>query len=183
MAYWTLLFFIVGGVFRRILGQSIYIGKFKLSRIWKLLLLILMALYMYEIKGVFPTDLKSWLMMAWAIGWLVRYNSHTHGDYFHLWSTSKDEGRCKGVDAILRFCFGKDGYYNFWGNFVGLTLGYLVPATLASLTMSYHWFWIAGFTTPVCYALCEGILEKEIDTESAEVCFGAIMLALFFLCV
>lgn len=182
MAYWSLFFFIVGGIFRRILGTQFYIGKVKISRFWKLLFLILLSLSMYYINGVFPNDLKSWLMMAWAIGWFVRYNSHTHGDYWILDSEEPDEGRSWWIDKILQIIFGKGKYYNFAGNYIGLCLGYLVPAILASITMQNHWFWIAGFTAPFCYAICEFTLKfTKRPTEFAEYFHGALMMCLFYI--
>jgi len=182
MAYWTLLFFIIGGIFRRILGTQFYIGKFKISRIFKLIFLCLLVSLMYKIKGVFPTDWKTFLMFAWALGWFVRYNNHTHGDYWILDDENPDEGRSWLIDRILRLIFGKGKYYNFAGNFVGMCLGYLFPAILASVTMSNHWFWIAGFTAPFVYAICEFTLKfTKRPTEFAEYFHGALMMSLFFI--
>ena len=182
MAYWTLLFFIIGGLFRRALGTSIYIGKFKISRFFKLIGLCLLVSLMYKIKNVFPYDLKSWLMFAWTLGWFIRYNSHTHGDYWILDEETPDEGRSWWVDKVLQIIFGKGGYYNFAGNFVGLCLGYLLPAILASITMNNHWFWIAGFTAPFAYAICEFTLKfTKRPTEFAEYFHGALMMSLFFI--
>lgn len=182
MAYWTLLFFIIGGIFRRILGTSFYIGKVKIPRFFKLLTLGLMVCLMYYIKGVFPTDWKSFFMFAWALGWFIRYTSHSHGDYWILDDEKPDEGRTWWIDKILQLIFGKGNYYNFAGNYVGLCLGYLVPAILASITMSEHWFWIAGFTAPFAYAICEFTLKfTKRPTEFAEYFHGALYLSLFFI--
>lgn len=180
MAYWALLFLIIGALFRRMLGTEVYIGKWKVHRFYKLVLLALLCMAMYWAKGDFPIDKKGWILMAWAIGWTIRYNSHTHGDYWILYDESPDEGRCKWVDKVLQKIFGKGKYYNFAGNFIGLTLGYLVPAVLASLTMPHHYFWIAGFTAPIGYTACELALGKESNTEYAEYLNGAMMFLLFF---
>ena len=120
--------------------------------------------------------------MAWAIGWMVRFNNHTHGDYFYLDDTKPDEERSWWVGKVLKLIFGKGNYYNFAGNFVGLTLGYLVPAIFASITMPHHWFWVAGFTTPIGYALCEFTLDwTGRKIHFAEYLNGAMMFLLFFL--
>lgn len=181
MAYYALFFMLCGALFRRVLGTSIYIGKWKVHRFYKLVLLALFCLAMYWAGGSFPKDAVGYLCMAWAIGWTIRYNSHTHGDYWILDDTSPDEGRCKWVDKLLQKIFGKGKYYNFAGNFIGLTLGYLVPAIFASITMPHHWFWLAGFTAPIGYTLCELALGKERNTEYAEYFNGAMMFLLFFL--
>lgn len=182
MAYWSLLFFIMGGFFRRILGRTFKIKGVKIPRFWKLVVLALVCMAMYLIKGAFPKDVKSWIFMAWAIGWFIRYNSHTHGDYYYLEDTKPDEARSWWVDKVLQLLFGKGKYYNFNGNFVGLTLGYLVPAIMSSLTMGSHWFWMAGFTTPLGYLFCEETLKfTKHETSYAECLNGSVMFILFFL--
>ena len=182
MAYFSLLFFIIGGFFRRILGKTFKIKGIKISRIYKLIVLVLLCMLMYLVKGVFPNTWVSWLCMVWAIGWMVRYNNHTHGDYFDLFSEQPDEGRSWWVNKALILFFGKGKYYNFNGNFIGLTLGYLVPAIMASLTMSSHWFWLAGFTTPLGYLFCETALKfTKRGTEYAEIINGATFFLIFFL--
>lgn len=180
-AYWTLFFFILGALVRRGLGTHYYLFGIRISRFWKLLCLVLFAMAMYWIKGVFPKDWVSAFCMVWAIGWLVRFNSHTHGDYFDLESTKPDEDRSWWVSKVLKAIFGVGGYYHFAGNFIGLMLGYLVPAILASLTMTHHWFWIAGFTAPLVYSVCCFCLKSiGSQTEYAEYLHGALMLSLFF---
>ena len=182
MAYWSILFFFGGALFRRFLGREVFIKGHKFSRFYKLVILVLTCLLMYLTAGVFPTTVKGWLCMTWAIGWLIRYNSHTHGDYWTLDDTKPDEERSWWVGKVLTLIFGKGKYYNFEGNFMGLMLGYLVPAIMASLTMPYHWFWLAGITTPVCYTVCEMILKfTGRRTEMAEYAQGALTMLLFFI--
>ena len=183
MAYCALLYTIIGGIFRHILGKQFYIGKVKISRFYKLVVLVLLCLSMYLVTGNLPIlkDWKGWLSMAWAIGWVIRFNSHTHGDYWILDNTGVDEERSWWVGKVLTLLFGKGGYYNFEGNFIGLTLGYLVPALMASLTMPHHWFWTAGFAIPVGYLICEFTLEfTGKRTKMAEYANGAMMFLLFF---
>lgn len=183
MAYWALFFTIMGGIFRRILGKTFYIGKVKIPRFFKLVVLALLLVLMYIVAGRFPClkDWQGWLFMAWAISWVIRYNSHTHGDYWILDDTKPDEERSWWVGKVLTLLFGKGNYYNFEGNFIGLTLGYLAPALFASLTMPSHWFWLAGFTAPIGYLICEFTLRfTGKRTEAAEYANGAIMFLLFF---
>jgi len=181
MAYWSLFFFILGGFFRRILGRTLKIKGIEIHRFYKLIFLVLVCMLMYLIKGVFPTDWKAWLCMAWAIGWMIRYNSHSHGDHFILDDTKPDEGRTWWIDKTLQLLFGKGKYYNFAGNFTGLCLGYLIPAIMASLTQTHHYFWIAGFTAPLSYTFCEFTLQfTGHRTAYAECLHGAIMMLLFF---
>lgn len=182
MEYWGLFFFILGGFFRRILGTTFKINGVKIHRFWKLVILALLCMFIYFVNSAFPKNWKEWLFMSWAIGWMVRYNSHSHGDYWILEDTKPDEGRTWWIDKTLQLLFGKGKYYNFNGNFVGLTLGYLFPAIMASLTMPNHWFWIAGFTTPLGYLFCEETLKfTKRETEYAEIINGAVMFLLFFL--
>lgn len=181
MAYWALLFFILGALYRRMLGTQFYIGKLKIHRFVKLIILALICMLMYFVGGSFPKNTLGWCCMAWAIGWMIRYNSHTHGDYYVLDDTKPDEERSWWVGKVLKLIFGKGKYYNFAGNFIGLTLGYLVPALLASITMPHHYFWIAGFTASIGYTLCELALGRNGGTDKAEYFNGAMMFLLFFL--
>ena len=179
MAYWSLFFFILGGFFRRILGRTFKIKGVKIHRFYKLVALVIILLFMYFIQGVFPTGWKEWLCMAWTVGWMIRYNSHSHSAYWILDNEKPDKGK-RWIESLLTWWFGKGKYYNFAGNFIGLTFGYLVPAILASITMPYHWFWLAGFTTPLGYTFCELSLGKNSNTEYAECLNGAIVFLLFF---
>lgn len=181
MAYWALIFTFIGALFRRFLGTSVYWNGKKIHRFFKLVLLAVLCVAMYWARGDFPKTWTAFLCMAWAIGWTIRYNSHTHGDYWILDDTSPDEGRSWWVDKVLQKIFGKGKYYNFAGNFIGLTLGYLVPALMASILMPHHWFWLAGFTAPIGYTLCELALGRNGNTEYAEYVNGAMMFLLFFL--
>ena len=182
MAYWGLLFLIIGAEFRHILGMTFTIKGKKISRFYKLIALALLLALMYIItENIHLKDWKSCLCMAWSIGWMIRFNSHTHGDYWILDDYSKDEERSWWVGKVLTLLFGKGNYYNFEGNFIGLTLGYLVPALLASITMPHHWFWLAGFLIPVCYLICEFTLKfTGKRTKMAEYASGAVQFLLFF---
>ena len=181
MAYWALFFFIAGGLFRRFLGRGVYIKGHKFSRFFKLIILVLACMLMYLVGGSFPKNTIEWLCMAWAIGWMVRYNNHSHHGMFCLFDDEPFRPKYGWVRWILNKVFGHRQYYNFAGKFLGLLCGYLVPAIFASLTMPYHYFWIAGITTPIGYALCEGALKKYGSSEYAEYLNGATMFLIFFL--
>ena len=181
MAYWALIFLICGALFRRFLGRTVYVKGHKVTRFYKLVILVLLCMTMYWAGGSFPSSSIGWCCMIWSIGWMIRYNSHTHGDYYILDDTSPDEERSFWVGKVLKLIFGEGKYYNFAGNFVGLTLGYLVPAIMASIMMPHHYFWIAGFTAPIGYTLCELALGRNGDTKYAEYVNGALMFLLFYL--
>jgi len=177
MAYLTLLFGTLMAFMRRWLGG----GFVKCHRIYKNIVYVGLLILMYVCAGAFPNTWTKALCALWTIGWCIRYFNHTHGDYYILDDTRPDEERSFWVGKVLKLIFGKGKYYNFAGNFVGLTLGYLVPALLASITMPHHWFWVAGFTAPVGYTLCELAIGKNGDTEYAEYFNGFFMGSLFFL--
>lgn len=175
--YYLLLFTFIGLFYRRWLGG----GFFHCSRIWKLLVLAVLTFLMYIAAGRLEwKSWYSWFCMAWAYGWFMRYNNHTHGDYFDVNSTRPDEERSYWVGKVLKFIFGKEGYYNFWGNVIGLMLGYFVPALLASIFMPHHFFWFAGITAALTYGMCGKLFPKESFTAYAEYFNGAIMFALFY---
>lgn len=178
MAYWTLLFGFCLSILRRWLGG----GFVKCHRIYKNIVYVATLILMYICAGAFPNTWAKALCFLWTIGWCIRYFNHTHGDYWILDDTKPDEGRSWWIDKVLQLLFGKGNYYNFAGNFVGLTLGYLVPALFASLTMPHHFFWLAGITTPLCYLICEFTLQfTGHRTRYAEYGAGFFMGILFFL--
>jgi len=178
MAYWTLLFGFIMAIIRRWLGGGFY----DCHRIYKNIVYVATLIAMYICAGSFP---KTWIQAAcflWTIGWCVRFFNHTHGDYFILDDTKPDEGRSWWIDKVLQLLFGKGNYYNFAGNFVGLMLGYLVPAIFASITMPHHFFWLAGITTPLSYLICEFTLKfTGHTTRYAEYGSGFFMGIIFFI--
>lgn len=178
MAYWTLLFGIVMSLLRRWLGGGFY----DCSRIYKNITYVAILILMYLCAGQFPKTTSQVFCFLWTIGWCIRFFNHTHGDYYILDDEKPDEGRSWWIDKVLQLIFGKENYYNFAGNFVGLTLGYLVPALFASITMPHHFFWLAGIITPLCYLVCEFTLQfTGHRTRYAEYGSGFFMGLLFFL--
>ena len=81
----------------------------------------------------------------------------------------------------MRLLFGKGRYYNYWGNVVGLMLGYTVPALMASIFMPHHFFWIAGPTVSLVYGIMGKLFQKEHFTSYAEWFNGPIMFFLFYI--
>lgn len=179
-AYFTLIYSLSMSILRRIFGTQFYIGKVKIPRLVKNIVYVLLLLLMYYTSGNFPTTITAWLMCIWVIGWAVRYWNHSHSAYWILYNEEPDCGKYKWIEKLLTWLFGKGKYYNFAGNFIGLTCGYFVPALLASIFMPHHWFWIAGFTTPIGYALCEYALGKDSNTEYAEFLNGFTMGLIFY---
>lgn len=176
-SFLTLLYALLIGFERRWLGG----GFWKVSRIWKNLVYVATLCLMYLTSERIPTTWLQFAAMVWVIAWMVRYFNHTHGDYYDLESTKPDEERSWWVGKVLKLIFGKGMYYNFVGNFVGLTLGYLVPALMASIFMPNHWFWVAGFTTPVAYVICRICLGKHSNPEYAEWVSGFLVGIIFYL--
>ena len=173
LAFWTL----VGIPFRRWLGG----GLFECSRIWKLLFLALCVFCMYLTSH--QLDFKSWwswFCMIWAYLWFMRFNNHTHGDYFDVNSEKPDEERSWWVGKVLKKLFGKGQYYNYWGNVVGLMLGYTVPALFASIFMPHHFFWIAGPIVALVYGIMGKLFPNKPFTEYAEWFNGPIMFFIFY---
>ena len=179
-AYLSLLFGVLMALQRRWLGG----GLWNCHRIYKNISYVFLLILMYICAGSFPNTWVKTLCFLWTIGWMIRFYNHTHGDYFILDDTKPDEERSPWVGKLLKLIFGKGKYYNFAGNFLGLTFGYLVPAILASVTMSYHWFWLAGIITPVCYLVCEFTLKfTGRSTNFAEYASGFTTGVLFYLCL
>lgn len=180
-AYILLMWGLVMSFERRWLGGGFKDKIGKISRIWKNITLVIILCLMYTTSERTPENWKQLLAMVWVIGWVVRFWNHTHGDYYNLEDTKPDEERSWWVGKVLKAMFGKGKYYNFVGNFIGLTLGYLVPALLASIAMPHHWFWIAGFATPICYVACRIWLGKLANNEYAEWTGGFLTGVIFYI--
>lgn len=182
-SYLTLFYGLCMSVLRRCMGTQFYIKGKKISRIWKNVVYILVLCCMVWTSGNLP---KTWLAAAgvlWYIAWTVRYWNHSHKGMYYLFDDTPFRPKYGWIRVILNKIFGHKKYYNFAGKFIGLTLGYLVPALLASITMPYHWFWVAGFTTPIGYALCGVALGKDSNTEWAEYLNGFTMGIIFYCCL
>ena len=176
-SFLTLFWGLMMAAERRWLGG----GLWKVSRIWKNIAYVGMLVGMYLTSGRVPTTWLQFAAMAWVIAWMVRFWNHTHGDYYDLESTKPDEERSWWVGKVLKAIFGKGKYYNFVGNFIGLTLGYLVPAVFASIFMPQHWFWVAGFAMPLSYVACRIWMGKLANPEYAEWAGGFLTGVIFYL--
>ena len=124
-------------------------------------------------------DWTDWRMYAVIASFMYHW-SRSHGDYFYVYDTGKDEGRIKWIDYVLRLLYGKDGYYNFKGNVTGLLLRYTSTACLVALCIPNAWFCAAGVLTTLGYVVT-GKLPKPIVW--AELLSGALNFGLLYLCL
>ena len=175
---YTLLFGLIGSFWRAWFGGSF----FKISRIWQIVVLTIIVAAMYFTASRWPTNYTEYGYMLWSYLWFMRFWNHTHGDYFFVNDTSKDEGRSKWVDWCLRQIYGVDGYYNFKGNVTGLFLGYTVPATLATVLVQPHWYFIlGGFVIAFVYGLMGKLFPNKPYTKYAEYIGGALCFMLYYI--
>ena len=174
--YFAFIFAVLGAIFRRWYGGGF--GKLgDITRFWKYLILTSIVLLMYYVKGLF--DLHNWRMYAVIFSFMYHW-SRSHGDYFYVWNTSKDEGRIPWIDWTLRKIYGVDGYDNFKGNVTGLFLRYTSTACLVAICIPNAWFILAGPLTVLAYIIT-GKLKKPIVW--AELLSGALNFGLLYLCI
>ena len=169
-------FSIIGAFWRRWYG-----GGFKKwlpdSRFWKYLALTAVVFAMYWSLGIL--DWNAVRMYAVA-GSFAYHWCRSHGDYFYVYDTGKDEGRIWWIDQVLRLLYGKDGYYNFKGNVTGLFLRYTGSACVVYVCLPNAWFIVSGFLTTLAY-IVTGKMERP--TEKAEWLAGALNFGLLYLCI
>ena len=169
-------FMIVGAFWRRWYGGGF--GKLgDITRFWKYLLMAGIVLSMYYVKSLL--DWQDWRMYA-VIASFAYHWARSHGDYFYIYDTGKDEGRIKWIDRVLRLIYGEDGYYNFKGNVTGLFLRYTSTACFVALALPCPWFILAGLLTAFAYAVT-GKMERP--TDKAEWLAGALNFTLLYLCI
>ena len=174
--FWLILFVMLGSWFRRLFGGGF--GKLGLiTRFWKYLILALIVLLMYYVKGLLYWN--EWRIYAgiasFSIHWAVG-----HGDYFFVYSTVPDEGRIKWIDWILRKWYGEGNYYGLKGNLTGLLLRYSATACLVSVCIPSLWFLLAGVLTTLAY-FATGKLKNP--TQKAEWLAGGLNFGLLYLCI
>lgn len=168
-------FSIIGAFWRRWFGGG-FKGFLPDSRFWKYLVLVIIVLSMYYVKAEYVYPKNVYLsIVAFAYHW-----ARSHGDYFYVYDTGKDEGRIKWIDWVLRLLYGKDGYYNFKGNCTGLLLRYTSTACIVALCIPNAWFCVAGVLTTLSY-VATGKMERP--TEKAEWLAGALNFGLLYLCI
>ncbi len=173
----ALVSFIIAGAFwRRWFGGGF--GKFgDVTRGWKYLVLAVIVLAMYYTKGLL--DWTDWRMYAVIASFMYHW-SRSHGDYFYIYDTGKDEGRIKWIDWVLRKIYGEGNYYNFKGNITGLLLRYTSTACIVAVCIPNAWFILAGPLTVLAYIIT-GKLKKPIVW--AEFLSGALNFGLLYLCL
>ena len=169
-------FFVAGALWRRWYGGGF--GKFgDITRGWKYLILAAIVLAMYYTDILL--DWTDWRMYAVIASFMYHW-SRSHGDYFYVYDTGKDEGRIKWIDYVLRLLYGKDGYYNFKGNITGLLLRYTGTACIVAVCIPNAWFVLAGPITVLAYIIT-GKFKKPIVW--AEFLSGALNFGLLYLCI
>lgn len=173
----ALVSFIVAGAFwRRWFGGGF--GKFgDITRGWKYLVLAAIVLAMYYTESLL--DWTDWRMYAVVASFMYHW-SRSHGDYFYVYDTGKDEGRIKWIDWVLRKIYGEGNYYNFKGNITGLLLRYTSTACIVAVCIPNAWFILAGPLTVLAYIIT-GKFKKPIVW--AEFLSGAVNFGLLYLCI
>ena len=167
----SILYFVLGALWRRWFGG----GFWDVSRFWKYLVLVLIVTSMY-IETQFWLDWHYYCTVVFfMIFWAV-----SHGDYFYIYDTGKDEGRVKWIDWVLWKIYGEGNYYNFKGNVTGLLLRYTSTACIVAVCIPNAWFVLAGPLTVFAY-IVTGKLKKPIVW--AEFLSGALNFELLYLCL
>ena len=173
---YTIVFSIIGGFHRRWFGGGF--GKLgDITRLFKYIALAGIGAAMYYAAGKF--DVKNGRMYAVIIAFAYHW-ARSHGDYFYVYDTGKDEGRIKWIDWLLKVIYGEGKYYNFKGNVTGLFLRYTSTACLVALCLPCHYFVFAGLLTAGVYALT-GKMKRPIVI--AEFLAGLVNFALLYLCL
>lgn len=170
-------FFMIAGAFwRRWFGGGF--GKAgDISRFFKYTVLSLIVFFMYSAAGLL--DWHNWRLYAVIVSFAIHW-ARSHGDYFYVYDTGKDEGRIKWIDWVLRQLYGEGNYYNFKGNVPGLFLRYTGTACLVVLCLPSVWFIFAGLLTTLAYVVT-GKMDKP--TDKAEWIAGALNFGLLYLCI
>ena len=117
----------------------------------------------------------------YAVAVAVAYHwARSHGDYFNVYDTGKDEGRIKWIDWLLKVIYGEGKYYNFKGNVTGLFCRYTSTACIVAICIPNVYFIFAGLLTAGVYALT-GKMKNPIVM--AEFLSGLVNFALLYLCL
>lgn len=169
-------FMFLGSLWRRLYGGGF--GKLgDITRFWKYLVLVAIVLSMYYVKGLL--DWNNWRMYA-VIASFAYHWCRSHGDYFYVYDTGKDEGRIKWIDWALRRIYGKGNYYCFKGNVTGLVLRYGSSSCLVAFCLGNLLFCLSGLLTPLSYVITG---KMENPTDKAEWLAGALNFGLLYLCI
>lgn len=172
------LFAAIGACWRRFFGTRKGIAN--VTRFWKYLILAIVVLAMYYTKSIL--DWKNWRMYATIFAFMYHW-SRSHGDYFYIYYTGKDEGRIRWIDRLLRKIYGVDGYYNFKGNCTGLFLRYTATACLVAAFIPNARFIFSGLLTTIAYAATGKVGTGKKPVQTAEWFSGAFNFALLYLCI
>lgn len=171
-----LMFGIIGLYWRAWFGGSF--DKIDISRIYKLIALLIIFIFMCLCKRHY-TFYKDY-NFYFSYTFFMLFWNHSHGDYFKVNDTSKDEARTWIVDKILQLVYGKDNYYNYWGNVSGLFIGYTFYAVLTSLFIHNILFSFAGLIVALSYGLMGRLFPNECYTKYAEYLSGFLSFLLIY---
>lgn len=175
--YLLFIYSIIFGFWRRAYGTS---GHRALETVLLFLIVLLMTFTSHNI----PACTIGFVILAFRLIFFYISISHGHHDYYDIFHKGKDDARNKVVDWILQKLFGKDNYYNFFGNFVGLFLTRILWTTLASLCMPKPYFVFFALAYPLSYALAQGITKpngEDRTTSASEYTVGFMYGFLFYL--
>ena len=170
------IFSILGAIWRRWFGGGF--GKLgDITRLFKYIALAGIGAAMYYAAGKF--DVKNGRMYAVAVAFAYHW-ARSHGDYFYVYDTGKDEGRIKWIDWLLKVIYGEGNYYNFKGNVTGLFCRYTSTSCIVAFCIPNVYFVFAGLLTAGVYALT-GKMKRPIVI--AEFLSGLVNFSLLYLCL
>ena len=104
---------------------------------------VLFALVFWAYASLKILNWSDWRPYAVAAAFAYHW-ARSHGDYFYVYDTGKDEGRIKWIDWLLKVIYGEGNYYNFKGNVTGLFIRYTSTACLVALCLPCPYFVFAG---------------------------------------
>lgn len=175
--YLLLLYAIIGGLWRRAYGTS---GHRAIETVFLFVIACVMIISSQNI----PNTLVEWFNSVLSIILFYISIAHGHHDYYDIFGKHIDDKRNKIVDWFLKKIFGKDNYYNFFGNFVGLFLTRILWTTLAGLCLPKPYFVFFAIAYPLSYAIAQGITKpngEEHYISASEYTVGFCYFGLFYL--
>ena len=170
------IFSILGAIWRRWYGGGF--GRLgDITRALKYAVLFALVFWVYASLKIL--NWSDWRPYAVAVAFAYHW-ARSHGDYFYVYDTGKDEGRIKWIDWLLKVIYGEGKYYNFKGNVTGLFCRYTSTSCIVAFCIPNVYFVFAGLLTAGVYALT-GKMKRPIVI--AEFLSGLINFALLYLCL
>ena len=146
-------------------------------RILKYVVGVGIVLLMYWSKSIL--DWYAWRMYAVCVLFMYHW-AMSHGDYFKVNNTDKDEARVRWIDWLLQKIYGKDNYYNFRGNVTGMLIRYTYTAVLVSLAVPNVWCICMGPIVAGCYGLAGKLFPDRWYTKIGEFISGCLCFMLLW---